>query len=161
MSFKDTPAKPPLNQAEVCSVGEINDMNGSVWIDPYAMDGASFDRAGKEISNWIDNNVTAHIAPDEHNGAILHGRSAVGHRFAIVKKGDQVDKHTILGYIFNAYDNCDGKQFTYEYEYFGSNDLLADKNATSDTDQLDVYRLDDTNKPIGNPIAGFYLTKTQ
>ena len=138
------------NITEVLSKGVIDDTNGSVYLQPWAPNGISFNNTGAAYGKGTNPTVDT---IDKENGAILKGKVS-GDRFVIVKAGEKVGKYTVLGYIFKAYDGI-----SYEYEYFGKDDLLADKDATSDTDKLDVYMLDASNTPSTSKVTGFWLTK--
>ena len=155
LSYKDI-AKPTVG--EVLSQGWIDNNGGYVSIYPFTT-GIGFD------SNGMPATVSSDIPADNTNGAMLKMPDAGGleldarvlaatpSRFAIVKKGKTVGKYTILGYIAKAYGSG------YEYEYFGLDSLLAAKGAISDSDQLDIYALDDKNKPTGEPVTNMWLTK--
>ena len=159
LCYKDN--RDPNNPIEVLSKGKIDNNGGFVYIDPW--DNAYFDQSGNPRSPVVI------IPEDTTNGAILVIKEASGmelvtprpvpvlvatpRRFAVVKKGEVVGRYTILGYIAKAYG--DG----YEYEYFGDESLLAVKGATSDSDQLDIYVLDDKNKPSGDPVTNMWFTK--
>ncbi len=157
LCYKDN--RDPNNPIEVLSKGKIDNNGGFVYIDPW--DNAYFDQNGNPRSPVVT------IPEDTTNGAILVIKEVAGmelvaprpvpvaipRRFAVVKKDEVVGRYTILGYIAKAYG--DG----YEYEYFGDESLLAVKGATSDSDQLDIYVLDDKNKPSGDPVTNMWFTR--
>jgi len=140
---------------EVLSKGFINDINGSVYIDPYG--NRTFDENGSTIEPFEPPAVDLN---DYNNGAILVAKSGFpnNRRFVVVKAGETVGKYTVVGYIFKAYGNDEDHE--YEYEYFGLDELLAEKGAGSDSDQLDIWTLDEENKP-GQKVTGVWLTKTE
>jgi len=147
LCYKDN--QDPIHPIEVLSKGKIDNNAGFVSIDPWG--NAYFDGNG----NTRTGVVMPEIADDTTNGAILSMgiELPVSRRFAVVKKGETVGRYTILGYIAKAYGSG------YSYEYFGLETLLADKGATSDSDQIDIYVLDDKNKPTGDPVTNMWLTK--
>jgi len=146
LCFKDH-----VNNLDVLSKGIIDNNGGYVFISPWNSSGVGFDANGNPSTS------TKSVPGDNSNGAILNSNSAGNYtaykRFAIVKSGETVGRYTILGYISEAYGSG------YEYEYFGLESLLADSDAASDSDQLDIYALDDKNKPIGEPVTNMWLTK--
>jgi len=149
LSYKDM--KDPSNMLEVLSKGKIDNTGGYVYIDPFAPTGVGFNASGASAT------VSPTISEDTANGAILevgNNFASTSRRFAIVKKGETVGRYTILGYIARGYEV--DKPI---YEYFGLDSLLAVKGATSDSDQLDIYALDDKNKPTGEPVTNIWLTK--
>jgi len=139
---------------EVTSKGEINDINGSVYIQPFAPDGFTFDSNGAEQSRG-GNPAIGNV--DQDNGALIgnddNGTYKSHQRFVVVKAGKTVGPYTVLGYVFQNYERNG-----YYLEYFGKEDLLADKGVTSDSDQLDIWALDDKNKAIVK-VTGLWLTK--
>ena len=152
--FHNTTDYPNPGDREVTSKGVISDINGSVYLHPWAPDGMTFDAHGMTTCTCSWGSSPAIDTNDTENGAILKG-TATGNRFVIVKEGKTAGKYTVLGYIFKGYDGSG-----FEYEYFGKQDLLAPKGAASDTDKLDIYRLDNKNRATVK-VTGMWLTKEE
>jgi len=137
------------NNTEVLSKGKISNRGGSVFIEPFS--DKTFDANGNDAM-WQDPN----IGSDSDNGAILKGSDKITvPRLVIVPKGQSVNKYNIVGYAFKAHDS---KNDLWEWEYFGDSSLLAPKGASSDSDQLDFYALDNKNRATVK-VSGPWFTK--
>ncbi len=79
--------------------------------------------------------------------------------YIVVKKDDTTNDSNIIG-IGSFYDeNGDSAIQTDElhFDYYGDTSYLAQSGATSDSDILDIYDMNDTNHP--QKVNGIFLTK--
>jgi len=151
--FKDNTSNDVFEEEETFNgngqrTGLQSQLNGGGWMVENAVVAGGYDVTESDLDSSVTVGVDSPANP-----------STTSVTYVVVKSGVTPSEETVIGFG-DFFDNNGDAAITSDelhFDYFGDSSYLAVTGALTDSDQLDVYNINDISNPV--QVTGIYLTE--